>query len=118
MADNGKHRNGVIKIQRAGGFWKDRIRNYRIFLDGSPAGKISEYAILRLGVPAGTHTVRFKCDFLASQPLEVPVQAGKEVGVVCAAGQLPGRSRARGYVKSWLGELDDVAPPETAPPIP
>jgi hypothetical protein len=109
-------RVGVIKIERAGGYWKDRIRNYRILLDGSLAGKISEYGVVRLDAPPGEHVLQFKCDFVGSPELKVNVEAGCEVAVVCAAGRLKDRPRVRGYVKVWLGELTTAAPPDTQPP--
>jgi hypothetical protein len=43
--------------------WGDKMRNYRIIIDGKDHGTIAEKAEARIAVPPGPHVVRLKIDW-------------------------------------------------------
>jgi hypothetical protein len=53
---------GVIRVRRRQGFYRDRLRRYRVRIDGSPVGKIAEGETRDFFVPPGEHRVRLTID--------------------------------------------------------
>jgi hypothetical protein len=49
----------------------DRLRSYKILLNGRKAGKISNDSTLEIRVPAGPVTIEAKLDWVRSQPLTI-----------------------------------------------
>lgn len=71
-----------IKIRRGNG-WQDKLRSYKVVLDGVAAAEIKQGSQVSLPVTAGTHTVQLKIDWCSSPLLEVEVENGKELVIEC-----------------------------------
>lgn len=100
-------------IQRAGGYYKDKLRAYDVKVDGEVVEKISEYDSLSLKITPGLHDFQVTIDhFFHSQTLTLRIEAGITRRLVCAAGQISGFGESPGYIKLYEGELNEVAPPE------
>lgn len=53
---------GEIILSRDSG-WTDRIRKYRILIDGQQAAEIANGQTIRLNVPPGPHTLQARIDW-------------------------------------------------------
>lgn len=62
----------TLKVTRDEG-WSDRIRKYRILIDGEEAGRIAQGEELEIPVSPGTHTLVAKVDWCSCRPLEFAV---------------------------------------------
>ena len=49
--------------------WTDKMRKYRILLDGAEIGRIGEGEVLRQQITAGPHVIEARIDWCGSQPL-------------------------------------------------
>jgi hypothetical protein len=56
-----------IEITREGGFWADRLRAYRIYLNGKRVSTIREGESQRIPVPPGLQTVQLRLDWARSR---------------------------------------------------
>lgn len=65
----------IITITRNNEFI-NRLRPYRIYMDGKPLGKIANGKTMEFTVPAGTHTLQAKIDWCASPELSFSVWDG------------------------------------------
>jgi hypothetical protein len=88
---------GQITIERLGAPWRDRKRNYKIFIDRKPAGVIGAGESRPITVSAGRHVVQLKIDWLGSGALTVNVPAGSVT-----------RFEAEPSGSSWSAILDAV----------
>jgi hypothetical protein len=79
---------GRISISRDSGY-ADRIRQFRIALDGQTIGTIGDGHDASFDVEAGPHTLRLGVDWARSNPVQFRVEPGETVRFTCA-------SRARG----------------------
>ena len=52
----------VIRVHRQPGFYVDRLRAYRVRIDGNPVGKIAAGETKDFYVPPGEHRVRLTID--------------------------------------------------------
>lgn len=98
--------HGTIEIIRESRY-ADRIRAYKIVLNGQEAGKVRNGDRTYLEVPAGRHQIQFRIDWGYSQILEFDVPAGGMTSVSCC-GRNPftalyyttfGRNK---YVDLWM----------------
>jgi hypothetical protein len=71
-----------IKIVR-GHAMGDKLRAYRVLVDGQGVGEIREGGKLSVPVTPGVHTVQFKIDWCASPQLLVDVAADATEQVSC-----------------------------------
>ena len=62
--------NGVIRLTRASGHYRDSLRSYTVWLDGQVVGKISPGKSLAFSVPPGEHGLQLTVDWCRS-PLQV-----------------------------------------------
>jgi EAL domain-containing protein (putative c-di-GMP-specific phosphodiesterase class I) len=62
-----------IVIEREEGSLADRLRPYKVIIDGHYRGTIRNKEKWAFAVPAGTHTVSFRIDYYCSPPLKVVV---------------------------------------------
>jgi hypothetical protein len=70
----------VTRDKRA---WRDRLRKYRIVVDGRMSGKIARAETVVIDVPPGEHQVELRLDvFAGSRPLTVSVPSDG-VHLVC-----------------------------------
>lgn len=65
----------IITITRNNEFI-NRLRPYRIYMDGKPLGKIANGKTMEFTVPAGTHTLQAKIDWCGSAEVPFSVQEG------------------------------------------
>jgi hypothetical protein len=115
---HGGHRVDFAKIivERAGGFWKDRIRAYQIEVDGEGMGAVKEWETCTVSVPAGLHRIQMTLDFaVRSREVAIEVEEGETVHFVCAAGRLKDFPSTSGWIKLWQGSLG--APPPRGPDV-
>jgi hypothetical protein len=55
--------------------WADKVRKYRILLDGADIGAIGEGEELRKEIAAGTHEVQARIDWCGSRRLKIEAHA-------------------------------------------
>ena len=74
----------TLTVRRDKGY-ADKLRKYRILLDGSEIGQLAEGAILRQDISEGPHELEARVDWCGSQPLGFDAVAGDQVVVVRSA---------------------------------
>ena len=74
----------TLTVQRDKG-WADKIRKYRILLDGVEIGRIGEGEVLRQQISDGPHAIEAKIDWCGSRPLHFNAQSEDQVVVVRSA---------------------------------
>ena len=52
-----------VEVKRDANLWRDRIRDYRIFIDGTEAGRVRHGSTWKLAVPPGPHYIRMAIDW-------------------------------------------------------
>jgi hypothetical protein len=57
--------------------WSDRLRSYRVLVDGAEVGRLSPIAELRIELPEGEHEVVAKIDWARSNRLSMLIRAGE-----------------------------------------
>ncbi len=62
--------------------WVDKLRAYRIPLDGAEVGRISEGGELRREIGEGHHVIEARIDWCGNQPLGFEAQPGEQVVLV------------------------------------
>ncbi len=72
-----------VEVKRDANLWRDRIRAYRIFLDGVEAGRVRRGATYRLAVPPGPHRLRMAIDWCRSREVGFTVQSGETARFRC-----------------------------------
>ena len=94
--------------------WCDKLRAYRILVDGEKVGEIREGAYFAIPVSAGLHTIQLRIDWCSSPKIQVSVAPGQTGVVSCgprykpplallAVLIFPGR-----YLWASLEERDDL----------
>ena len=78
-------RGAYVEVKRDANLWRDRIRAYRIFLDGTEAGRVRRGATCRLAVPPGPHRLRMAIDWGRSREVGFAVQPGETARASAAA---------------------------------
>ncbi len=74
----------TLAVRRDKGY-ADKLRKYRILLDGLEIGQLAEGTVLRQEVSEGPHVVEARVDWCGSQPLDLHAVAGEQVVVVRSA---------------------------------
>jgi hypothetical protein len=70
----------MVRIVRRSGY-ADRIRSYKIFINGTVAGSIARDSVLDLEVPSGTLTIEARIDWGRSRPLTIEAVPGKRIDI-------------------------------------
>lgn len=65
--------------------WVDKLRKYRIMLDGVEIGKLGEGAALHKQLTDGPHVIDAKIDWCGSQPLRIEAQSEDKTVLVRSA---------------------------------
>jgi hypothetical protein len=79
--------SSVIRLRRRSGFYRDRIRTYRVWIDGNPVAEIPHGATKDFPVPPGEHRVRLTIDrFWTSREVMLNAHAGELAELVCRPG--------------------------------
>jgi hypothetical protein len=83
----GPRMNGpaYIEIERQSNPWRDRLRSYRLIMDGVQMGTLSRGSSLRYEVAPGQHHICLRVDWCRSRVLKFDVQPGETVSFICAA---------------------------------
>jgi hypothetical protein len=87
----------TIALARPTAGRRDRVRAYRVCLDGEEAGRVLAGDRLSLPVEPGRHTLELRIDWARSAKVEVKLAEGETVGVECR----PASGFA--WVKGFLG---------------
>ena len=88
----------TIHVQRVSNRWVDRLRAYRILVDGQERGKVSRGESLELAVEPGAHVVQARIDWCRSPILEVNLTAGERADIEC-------RPNANGLTALWYATV-------------
>jgi len=73
---------GLLVVVRPPNSWRDRLRAYRILVDGMSRGEVRSGAELRVELSPGCHEVQARIDWSGSPPQEVTVAPGSTVQVL------------------------------------
>jgi hypothetical protein len=71
-----------INLTRDSGY-ADRIRDYRVMLDGQEIGRIANGETKAFEIAPGTHNLKIKIDWCGSNEIQVSVNAGESVSCSC-----------------------------------
>ena len=107
-----------IRLRRDSRDWTERLRAYRVLLDGAPAGTIRRGATIELDVEPGLHHVQVAIDWGRSPRLELELAAGDDVGLRCFTDATPVTALWRATVgrRRYLGlEREPPVRPVTEP---
>jgi hypothetical protein len=74
---------GEIVIQRVKAPRQDRLRDYKVFVDGVKVATVSNGAQVRIPVVDGEHVVRLGIDWCSSNSLQVKVLPDRVVMLDC-----------------------------------
>jgi len=77
--------NGLIEIQRKAVPWRDRVRAYRVLIDGEAVGKIGDGDTAEFEVSPGRHTVRLGIAWTGSPEVVVDVQPAAPTVLIASA---------------------------------
>ena len=80
---------GRLRVHRDPNVWADRLRAYRLVVDGRERGAIKEGETLEIELPPGDHSVWMKIDWARSRKLMVSGEQDVEL-------------RCRGHANRWL----------------
>ena len=72
-----------VEVKRDANLWRDRIRDYRIFIDGTEAGRVRHGSTWKLAVPPGPHYIRMAIDWGRSREVGFAVQPGETACFRC-----------------------------------
>lgn len=73
-----------LTVQRDTGY-ADKLRKYRVFLNGSEIGQLAEGAVLHQEIGEGSHTLEARIDWGGSRPLKLNASTSDRVVVVRSA---------------------------------
>jgi len=71
---------GTLRLIRRGEF-ADRLRSYRILINGAKAGTIGPNAVLDLKVPTGQLRIEARIDWCRSLPLTIEVAPNQRIEI-------------------------------------
>jgi hypothetical protein len=72
-----------VEVKRDANLWRDRVRAYRIFIDGTEAGRGRHGSMWKLAVPPGPHRIRMAIDWCRSREVGFDVQPGETAYFRC-----------------------------------
>ena len=78
-----------IVVRRAESRWQDRIRDYKVVVDGQVAARVSNGGEATVTVEPGTHTIYMAIDWGRSKPLDVAVCAEQTIELECGPNVKP-----------------------------
>jgi hypothetical protein len=73
----------ILELTRVDNRWKDRLRAYRVTVDGLEVGEIRRGETKDFPVEPGSHEVVLRIDWCRSPTLEVDVAPGTRVPLQC-----------------------------------
>jgi hypothetical protein len=75
--------NSHVEVEREANPWRDRVRPYRIFLDGTEIGKVSRDSTSKYDISSGQHSIHLKLDWCLSPEISFSVQPGETASFSC-----------------------------------
>ena len=72
-----------VEIERDANLWRDRVRAYRVYIDGTETGRIRRGSTWKLAIPPGPHHVRLSIDWGRSRQVDFDVQPGETARFRC-----------------------------------
>jgi hypothetical protein len=72
-----------LVIRRKRVWWMDRLRDYRMLVDGEEVARVANGAEARIPVEPGPHIVQMRIDWCGSLPLAVDVAPGETRVLSC-----------------------------------
>jgi hypothetical protein len=76
--------DAVIRVKRSTSY-PDRIRAYRILVDGQEMARLNDGESVELPVVSGRHTIVAKIDWCSSPTLNVNIRDGETVNFECGS---------------------------------
>ena len=70
----------TLRIVRGSGY-ADRLRSYKIFINGAQVGTIARDTVLDLQVPSGPLTIEARLDWGRSQPLTIEATPDQRIEI-------------------------------------
>jgi hypothetical protein len=103
-----------IELHRASGSYRDRLRSYRILIDGERAGSVKEGQTASVEVPPGRHEVELRIAWCRSPAIAIDVADRATVSLRCCPNRQHGALAAitagrRHYIaleSSGAGEVE------------
>jgi hypothetical protein len=77
--------SGRIQIHRKATLWRDRVRAYKVLIDGNTVGKVRNGETADFAVASGRHTVRLKIAWSGSPERVVEVRPEDQTVLVASA---------------------------------
>jgi hypothetical protein len=73
----------LVEVSRDRGGYRDRLRAYRVLIDGTEVGRIRAGQRASYEVPAGHHTVELRVDWASSPTLEADLAEAEILKLSC-----------------------------------
>lgn len=83
---DGSGGSATIVIRRDHIRWRDKLRAYKILVDGRPVGSVRRGGTREITVPPGPHTVQLRIDWCTSPAVDVNVDTGRRAVLECGPG--------------------------------
>ena len=77
----------VIAVSRDKRGLRDRARSYTIVIDGQPVARIKRGQRVEVPIPGGRHQVLVRINWGQSETVDLDVNPGEKVELVCTIGQ-------------------------------
>ena len=78
-----------IIVNRIKSRWQDRLRDYRVIVDGRTVARVANGEEASVTVEPGAHSVHMAIDWARSAPLDVNVGVGQTVRLECGPNVKP-----------------------------
>jgi len=78
-----------LVIRREKNVWQDRLRSYRVIVDGREVGQVANDAVLTARVEPGAHLVQLQIDWCHSNRLEISIAPGETKTLECGPNAKP-----------------------------
>jgi hypothetical protein len=73
----------TVRVTRKSAPWRDRLRPYKVVIDGTVKGTVRNGETRDFTVPSGHHEVRMRIDWTGSNPSSLDIEAGQVALFVC-----------------------------------
>jgi hypothetical protein len=77
---------GSIVVSRDKAPWRDRGRKYKLLVDGTVVGRLTQGDTVTHQVEPGPHSVQVKIDWARSPEIQCSVASGQSAQLVCGPG--------------------------------
>jgi hypothetical protein len=74
---------GFVRVDRGRSGWKDRLRSYKVVLDGAVVGKLRDGSEAVFPVDPGRHSLAIRIDWTGSDIEDFTVDEGQTVHFAC-----------------------------------